>query len=175
MLIAACSFIAGALINMDVWLAGNAAPARTNTESSETKITSPSPFHRTPAGRRKTPHPSAAFASDGHITVEVSLVFSIARLLYLLWVGSSTQQSSAPVSCCKAGSDHSSKATLIILSLDHMLSWQISSSSRLGEPTTKTRDATQRHSSEDASEAAPNSARRRSAASLSNDSTTVGI
>lgn len=122
MLIAACWFIAAALINMDVGLAGwccNAAPARTNTKSSETKITSPSPFQRTPAGRGKTPHPSAAFASGGHITGEASLAFSIACLLYLLWVGSDKQQPPAPVSCCKAGSDDSSKARLLIPSLDH--------------------------------------------------------
>lgn len=94
MLIAACSFIAGALINVDVWLAGNAAPARTNTESSETKITSPSPFHRTPAGRRKTPHPSAAFASDGHITREY-----FALLIYFIYSGLAQINSSHLLLC----------------------------------------------------------------------------
>lgn len=122
MLIAVCSFVAAALMNMDVGLAGwcrNAAPARTNTKSSETKITSPSPFHWTPAWMEHNSTSISSFCSRRSHYRRGCLVFSIARLLYLLWVGSNKQQPSAPVSCCKAGSDHPSKATLIILSLDH--------------------------------------------------------
>lgn len=174
--IAVCSFIAAALMNMDVGLAGcccTAAPARTNTKSSETKITSPSPFHRTPAGRRKTPHPPAAFVSGGHITGEASLVFSIACLLYLLWVGSNKQQPSAPVSCCKAGSDHSRKATLIIPSLDH--SSADTFARLLDYASQPQRRVMQRSDTPPKMRLKLNRTRRRTAASLSNDSTAVGI
>lgn len=172
MLIAACLFIAAVLLNVDVGLAGwccNAAPARTNTKSSETEITSPSTFHRTPAGRRKAPHPSAAFASNGPITGEASFVFIYLLLVYFIYSGLTQTNSSHLLPCLVA-------KPVLITPAKQLLSQPTNFliPPRRG-PTTKMRDATRRRSSEGASGAAANSARRRAADSLSNDSTTAGI